>query len=608
MASKQDIFISVSKRRRIDNGNFNEIIPSAMETRVILEHIHSFLNLDEILLSRLVCSFWNRIFKLTVSESRGEYKCNIFPVFIREKFEETIGNFRQFLLFFVCEYRNYLFKIKLKLKSSMICPHYNEFGISLDKKQYKLYEKLITMFVIEINRKENDEHISLHNILFSWLRGLKNLYWLSKYNTKKLKKDLERFHKILSCDYIEPEYGNSIPLLQSIHLTKFDYLSSFLGLLTLNGDFELFYKLLQKIEFDSHFMKDNSKIHNLFRIFPKEHHSNHVYNHLHTFGFGYNVYGLCKHKLYELSLKLCDIPRSICSLKLIRFVIQPHLLINIQCDLMQHKYNIYKYGNILNVSLNARIITIKKLCFYFDLCATIHSANLNRGSIDEYVIIKELKRPYFISSDECSYSQHSQEAFIINDYQFWKRYILLCHLIYFVQKYKNCFNVYSYLKKALLFKPKEMKDCHWRIIQNLKKKVSMIYPKLEEILKQQKILSQEDGFYVEIESYLKRHFMQYKSAVTLLDVIGAVYSNNQKRNSLQSIERMGPININQYQLLRECILASEHIRNFYINKYDIDTFYTSIKNISFHDSGININDDNKYINDWNIDIGLFLKH
>ena len=640
MTNTDDILPPACKKRRIDlkspssllvNINISKNVSSSiLETREILEYIHSFLNLEEILLSRLVCSFWNYIFKLTVSESCGECECNIFPLFMRQKFEETIGNFKQFLLFFICEYRNYSFKMNLKLKSSIIYPYYHEFGIycdrlryssypnktrfnfiSSDKKQYKLYQNLIAMFMIEIKRKENDENISLHNILFSWLRGLKNLslYWLNNYNTQNLKKDLEEFHKILSCDYIEPEYGNSIPLLQSMNLTKFDYLSSFLGLLTLNGDFELFYKLLQKIEFDAHIMRNN-KVHNLFTIFPREHRSNHIYNRLHTFGFGYNVYGLCKHKLFELSLKLCNIPRSICSIKLIRFVIQPHLLINIQCDLIKHKYNIYKYGNILNVSLNARIVTIKKLCFYFDLCATIHSSNLNRGSIDEYLISKQLQLPYFISSDECSFfNKDCHGPVLINNYQFWKRYILLSHLLYFVQKYKDCSDIYSYLKKVLLIKPKEIEDGHWRIIKNLIKKVNMLYPQLEnEILKQQNILSEGDAFYIHIESYLKRQFNQYKSAVTLLDVIGAVYANNQNRNALQSMERMGPININQYQQLRQCILSSQYIRDFYIKKYDIDTFYMSIKNISFHDSAININDDSKYINDSNIDIGLFLKH
>ena len=60
-----------------DNHNWNTLInqtriskiSSIMETREILEHIHSFLNLEEILKSRLVCSFWNRIFRLTISES-----------------------------------------------------------------------------------------------------------------------------------------------------------------------------------------------------------------------------------------------------------------------------------------------------------------------------------------------------------------------------------------------------------------------------------------------------------------------------------------------------------------------------------------------------------
>ena len=265
----------------------------------------------------------------------------------------------------------------------MIYPHYNQFGIYFDnlwhsqypnktifnliisgnKKKYKLYEKLITMFMFEIrNNKNNKNNITLHNILFSWLRGLKNLslYWLNKYNTNNLRKDLQEFHKILSRDYIEPENGNSIPLLQSINLTKFDFLSSFLGLLTLNGDFELFHKLCQKIEFDSHSKTVNGTNHTLFTLFPKQHHHNHVYKHMHTFGFGYNVYGLCKHNLIDIALKICDIPRNICSLKVIRFVIQPHLLVNIQSDLVLHKY---KSGNILNVSLNQRIVTIKNFVF-----------------------------------------------------------------------------------------------------------------------------------------------------------------------------------------------------------------------------------------------------
>merc|ERR1719471_2798721 len=101
------------------------------------------------------------------------------------------------------------------------------------------------MFMFERHKAMN---ASLHNILFCWLRGLKALcfYWLQIYDLDCIQSDLVSFHKQLSANYIEPEYG-SIPFLQSMTLQKFDYLSSYLGLITMNGDFSLFYKFKQKI-------------------------------------------------------------------------------------------------------------------------------------------------------------------------------------------------------------------------------------------------------------------------------------------------------------------------------------------------------------------------
>ena len=119
--------------------------------------------------------------------------------------------------------------------------------------------------------------------------------------------------------------------------------------------------------------------------------------------------------------------------------------------------------------------------------------------------------------------------------------------------------------------------------------------------------AKEDGYYLEIESYLNRVYIQYKSAVTLLDVIGSIYANDESRNALRSIERIGPTNLDQYQTFKQCMLSSQHVRDFYMRKYDIEMFYNAIKNISFHDPEININDDGKYRNDPN-GIGLFLKH
>merc|ERR1711920_219458 len=97
-----------------------------METREILEHIHSFLELEEILSSRQICRAWNEIFKINIYPSQLSPKgaCNLFPLYMRSMFEKEIGSFEHWLLFFVGEYRNREFKLKLNLCSNDIYPHY----------------------------------------------------------------------------------------------------------------------------------------------------------------------------------------------------------------------------------------------------------------------------------------------------------------------------------------------------------------------------------------------------------------------------------------------------------------------------------------------------
>ena len=585
-----------------------------METREILEHIHSFLHLEEILSSRQICRAWNEYFKIKIypSQLSPNGACNLFPLYMRTMFEKEIGSFEQWLLFFISEYTNIEFKLKLNLYSNDIYPHYTNYGILHDhcwrsrypqvtlfnlitSNQYKHYEKLLTMFMFERHKAVN---ASLHNILFCWLRGLKALsyYWLDIYDMDCIQSDLIAFHKQLSADYVEPEYG-SIPFLQNTTLQKFDYLSSYLGLITMNGDFGLFYRFEQKIA-------ANEKYAVLTDVFSKQHYPNHVYQHLHTFGFGYNVFGQCRHDLIDIVLKICDIPRSVCSLKVIRFVMQPHILVDIQSDLVLHKY---PSGNILDVSLNKRIVLLKKLCFYFDLCATIHSSNLNRNHASDYLVYCQLKKPFIANNLEYAEdTNYCSNAQILNNFGYWKRYIVLCHLMYFVKKYEKKFNIKQYFFILFHQKPDGMSRNLWSNILSLIKRVCVIYPELKDTIKdRQKYLNgvNNESHYREIESYLNKQYVQYVSAITLMDCIGAIYSNEGNRGSLKIMERCGPLTEDQYETLRQCMLASQDIRNHFQNcKHANISLHDAIKNISFHDNEVNVNDDEDR------DIGLMLKH
>eukprot|EP01083_Nonionella_stella_P048440 129490_1 len=619
----QSIQRADANKNAIDNKKRRPHSLCIMETREILEHIHSFLDLEEILSSRSVCVEWNEYFSIKIlpSSLSETSDCNLFPLYMRHMFIASIGPFENWLLFFISEYINQEFKLKHNIKSPLIYPHYTNYGvlydnvwhsqypnktrfnlITNDADQCKLYEKLLTTFMFERHRATN---ITLHNILFCWLRGLKPLalYWLQKYDIKNMNTDLQHFHQQLSRDYIEPESG-SIPLLQNVNLTKFDYLSSFLGLITMNGDFGLFYELLGKIENTKNKMDKNK--YSLVGLFPRQHFPNHVYQHKHTFGFGYNVYGLCRTDLIHIALKICDIPRSVCSLKIIRFVIQPHLLVNIQSDLRLNKY---ESGNILSVSLNRRIVTLKKLCFYFDLCATIYSSNLNRAMATQFLVYSQLKKPFNNEDEKEKDKERDKEvAHMITNFELWKRYMVLCHLTYFIDKYAHnnrLMFIHSYIGSLFNTKPVEMNDVLWNKLHHLKAKVMVIYPEFENILKDNQISTAEiaqNPHFIEIEQYLKQQFAQYVSAIALLDCIGAIYSNEDSRNSLKVMERRGPITDSSYTIFKQCVLSSQHIRQYFLSNYDLDALYNAIKCVSFHDNDININDDEDR------DIGITLKH
>eukprot|EP01084_Bolivina_argentea_P078317 142083_1 len=63
-------------------NNHSEYTNKIMETRSILEHIHSFLELSQILLSRTICKSWNKYFQIRIQPSQLSLNgsdCNIFP-------------------------------------------------------------------------------------------------------------------------------------------------------------------------------------------------------------------------------------------------------------------------------------------------------------------------------------------------------------------------------------------------------------------------------------------------------------------------------------------------------------------------------------------------
>lgn len=574
-------------------NNKGDVVLTMMSTREMVEHIHSFLSLEEVLSSRRVCASWKEWFwmKILPSSHTLDSDVNLFPLFLREMFEAAIGRFGDWLSFFVGEFRNERFKFALKLKSASM------FNARMRRRSnrsngrrkyvmppcsYPLFSKLAGIFILDRHRSDN---VSLHNILFSWLRGLKalSLHWLSLYDVSQMEADLDAFYKSLSSDYIEPEKG-SIPLLKNERLSKLDYLSSYLGLLTLNGDFSLFRVLAEKIS------NHPSSACSLSALFPRQHFPNHVYRHRHTFGVGYNVYGLCQLDLVHIALRLCDIPRSVCSLKVIRFALCPHILVEIQSDLVSNGYRVDS-GNVLEVSLNRRIVLIKKLCFYFDLVATIHSSNLNRGHLNEYLVYSQLKK--YCLDDE--HPEEEEEVELLNNLCLWKRYMVLCHFRYFERK----FGAKSI--GALFAKKSPSVDAKWwRKLEELMDAVIAIYPEAVPILKAPQNTEAVD---VEMEQYLKRQFSQYLSSVALLDCIGSVFAVDENRSRLKSMERRGPLTMDEFESFRHSVLASHDVRQYFLAKYDLEALYDAINNVSFHDHQLNVNDDPN-----DKDIGIQMKH
>jgi len=591
---------------RKDVYAIRETALSLMDTREMLQTIFQYLPLKVVLSSRRVCKTWHRMFAIKIcrsslSESRSD--ANIFPLFQRELFERQIGSFEHWVLFFVGEYRNYPLKYDLKLKSHHFYPDPAAFSIGQqafypqrtrynamtdDRKLIKHFQRLLPVFVFRRN-----EEITLHNILWSWLRGLKPLAleWLERYEVEHIQRDLSLFYKHLSSDYIEPECG-SIPMLTNRSLTKFNYLSSILGLLTMNGDFEMVNRLIARIE-DHPTLK-------LQTVFPRLHYTTHVYQHHHTFAFGYNVYGLCHLPLIDLALVLCDIPRSPCSLKVIRFVHQPHILVHIQSDLVLHRYC---SGSILNVSLNRRIVLLKKLCFYFDLTATIHTSNLSRGNWTEYLVHSQLKKPFYGDMEPLCNS--NGDADILSNFGFWARYMVLCHFKFMIRKYEgSCYGpaIRCYISSLFRERPNDIDDGLWSKLMELLERVRVICPEIASMVA---IKGGESGHCAaikEIEHYLRSQFDQYVAAIVMLDVIGAVYSDG-NRHKLKSIERRGPQTPEEFESFRQCVLGSQQIRQFYLVRYDLEKLYAAINNLTFHDPVFMVDSDPN-----DRDTGIMAKH
>ena len=127
-------------------------------------------------------------------------------------------------------------------------------------------------------------------------------------------------------------------------------------------------------------------------------------------------------------------------------------------------------------------------------------------------------------------------------------------------------------------------DKIWKKLDELIEKIIFIDPNLKYVLKtdvKHDNDGDDDNNYInnknnEIEIYLKYQYDQYVSAIQLLDCIGAVYSNEDNRGRLKDIERIGPLTIDQYEVLKTAVLASEEIRTYFLRKYNVETLYKAI--------------------------------
>merc|ERR1719203_454042 len=93
---------------------------SIMETREMVEHILQYLDLEQLLVYRRVCKSWSRWLEMQIAPSSlsdNQRDVNIFPLFQRQLFELSIGSLKQFVPYFIGEYRDYPLKHDMQLRT-----------------------------------------------------------------------------------------------------------------------------------------------------------------------------------------------------------------------------------------------------------------------------------------------------------------------------------------------------------------------------------------------------------------------------------------------------------------------------------------------------------